>query len=182
MFDIFHLQSFYLPGSVDVHDQQLEQWNLDTPPLYLWSRQDWTSEHKSIAHSRGHLLKEQEETLAKGENSGTAISNYLMEENHDCYNDFSNIMNECGGISRILDDIPEDNEDCAYKFENEGGGAKDDVDDDHSVNIFSDELERMLDEGMLEENQGKGELQMDDDLYMDMENLLKTVAQLEQSP
>ncbi|KAH7854341.1 hypothetical protein Vadar_012757 [Vaccinium darrowii] len=78
-------KSFYLPGSVDVHDQQLEQWNLEAPPLYLWSRPDWTAEHKAIAQRHGHLSKEQEEALAKGENGGTPISNYLMEENHYCY-------------------------------------------------------------------------------------------------
>ncbi|KAJ0965159.1 hypothetical protein J5N97_026297 [Dioscorea zingiberensis] len=41
-------KSFYLPGSVDVEDQQLEQWNLKPPPLSLWSRPDWTVKHEEI--------------------------------------------------------------------------------------------------------------------------------------
>lgn len=201
-------QSFYLPGSVDVHDQQLEQWNQETPPLYLWSRPDWTAEHRAIAQQHGHLLKEQEEAHTKGENSGTTISNYLMEENHDCYNNFSNIMNGYGDISRILDDIPED---YAYEVENDGGRANNVADDDRSCSIFSDDLERMLDEvgnegggaknvadddhssispdeleRMLDEgmrgNRSKGDLQIVDDMLMDLENLVNTVAQLQQSP
>ncbi|KAI8011603.1 Protein ENHANCED DOWNY MILDEW 2 [Camellia lanceoleosa] len=104
-------KSFYLPGSVDVHEQQMEQWNWKAPPLYLWSRSDWTAQHKTIARNRGHLSKEQAENVQK------VVSNYLMEENQDCYGDFSDIMNGCGDISRILDDVPEDSDD------NEGARA-----------------------------------------------------------
>ncbi|THG04051.1 hypothetical protein TEA_004724 [Camellia sinensis var. sinensis] len=104
-------KSFYLPGSVDVHEQQMEQWNWKAPPLYLWSRSDWTAQHKAIARNHGHLSKEQ------AENDQKAVSNYLMEENQDCYGDFSDIMDGCGDISRILDDVPEDSDD------NEGARA-----------------------------------------------------------
>ncbi|CAL5391113.1 unnamed protein product [Camellia sinensis] len=104
-------KSFYLPGSVDVHEQQMEQWNWKAPPLYLWSRSDWTAQHKAIARNHGHLCKEQAENVQK------VVSNYLMEENQDCYGDFSDIMNGCGDISRILDDVPEDSDD------NEGARA-----------------------------------------------------------
>ena len=41
-------QSFYLIGPVDVHDKQIEQWNVTPPLLYLWSQQDWTAKHKAI--------------------------------------------------------------------------------------------------------------------------------------
>ncbi|KAH7674162.1 Histone-lysine N-methyltransferase protein [Dioscorea alata] len=41
-------KSFYLPGSIDLEDQQLEQWNLKPPPLSLWSRSDWTVKHQEI--------------------------------------------------------------------------------------------------------------------------------------
>lgn len=47
-------QSFYLPGSVDVNDNQIEDWNRDPPPLYLWSRPDWTAKHRAIAEQHGH--------------------------------------------------------------------------------------------------------------------------------
>ncbi|XP_057508926.1 protein ENHANCED DOWNY MILDEW 2-like isoform X3 [Actinidia eriantha] len=112
--EILHGKAFYLPGSVDVHDQQLEQWNNETPPLYLWSRPDWTAKHKAVAQRHGHVFKhghsfkEQEETHTEGRKVETTISNYLMEENHDCYGDLSNLMNGYGDISRILDDVPED--------------------------------------------------------------------------
>lgn len=50
-------KSFYLPGSIDVHDKQIEQWNVRPPVLYLWSRPDWTSKHKGIASSQGHTSR-----------------------------------------------------------------------------------------------------------------------------
>lgn len=53
----FHDQSFYLPGSVDVNDRQMEQWNVRPPLLYLWSRHDWTDKHKAIAEEYGHVPK-----------------------------------------------------------------------------------------------------------------------------
>mgnify|MGYP006957855222 FL=1 len=53
-----HLQSFYLPGSVDVDENPLNDWNAVAPPLYLWSRSDWTSRHKQIALEKGHISTE----------------------------------------------------------------------------------------------------------------------------
>ncbi|XP_047340935.1 protein ENHANCED DOWNY MILDEW 2-like [Impatiens glandulifera] len=47
--------SFYLPGSIDVNDNQMEDWNVNAPPLYLWSRPDWADRHKEIAEQNGHL-------------------------------------------------------------------------------------------------------------------------------
>ncbi|KAM1000617.1 hypothetical protein ACFX2I_007239 [Malus domestica] len=47
-------KSFYLPGSVDVDNKQIDQWNLISPPLYLWSRRDRAAEHKAIAQKHGH--------------------------------------------------------------------------------------------------------------------------------
>ncbi|MQM02791.1 hypothetical protein Taro_035562, partial [Colocasia esculenta] len=48
-------KSFYLPGSVDVNENQIEQWNVKTPLLYLWSRPDWTAKHMAIALKQGHI-------------------------------------------------------------------------------------------------------------------------------
>ncbi|XP_021811220.1 protein ENHANCED DOWNY MILDEW 2-like isoform X1 [Prunus avium] len=48
-------KSFYLPGSVDQNDKQMEQWNVRPPPLYLWSRPDWSAENKAIAREHGHI-------------------------------------------------------------------------------------------------------------------------------
>lgn len=47
-------KSFYLPGSLDVSDKQMDQWNVYPPPLYLWSHPDWTEKHKKIAEKYGH--------------------------------------------------------------------------------------------------------------------------------
>ncbi|KAI3769165.1 hypothetical protein L6452_00265 [Arctium lappa] len=53
-------KSFYLPGSVDANNKQVEQWNNTPPPLYLWSRSDYTSKYIAIAQQHGHISKEPE--------------------------------------------------------------------------------------------------------------------------
>ncbi|KAG9453165.1 hypothetical protein H6P81_006069 [Aristolochia fimbriata] len=50
-------KSFYLPGSVDVYDKPMDQWNERPPPLRLWSRPDWTAKHRVIAEQWGHISK-----------------------------------------------------------------------------------------------------------------------------
>ncbi|KAD1787787.1 hypothetical protein E3N88_42291 [Mikania micrantha] len=52
-------KSFYFPGSIDVNDKQVDQWNNIAPPLYLWSRPNWTDKHKSIAQQHGHISQVQ---------------------------------------------------------------------------------------------------------------------------
>lgn len=47
-------KSFYLPGSLDVNDKIVQGWNASAPPLYLWSRSDWTEKHKEVAKARNH--------------------------------------------------------------------------------------------------------------------------------
>ncbi|XP_049348518.1 protein ENHANCED DOWNY MILDEW 2-like isoform X1 [Solanum verrucosum] len=103
-------KSFYLPGSINVHNQQMEQWNIVSPPLYLWSRPDWTAKHKAVAMQHGHIRKSE----AEGNIVNTGITNYLMQETHDCYGDFSDILTSCGDISSLLDDIPEISIDAEY--------------------------------------------------------------------
>ncbi|CAH9100116.1 unnamed protein product [Cuscuta epithymum] len=56
-------KSFYLPGSVNVHDELIEQWNNESPPLYLWSRPDWTAVHKAVALKHGHIRMESEQRV-----------------------------------------------------------------------------------------------------------------------
>lgn len=48
-------KSFYLPGSFDADNKQMEQWNMSPPPLSLWSRSDYAQRHYEIARSKGHL-------------------------------------------------------------------------------------------------------------------------------
>ncbi|TKY57357.1 ENHANCED DOWNY MILDEW 2 [Spatholobus suberectus] len=52
--------SFYLPGSVDVSDKQMDQRNVRPPLLSLWSRPDWTPKHKVIAQEHGHVCRQHE--------------------------------------------------------------------------------------------------------------------------
>ncbi|CAL4998121.1 unnamed protein product [Urochloa decumbens] len=65
-------KSFYLPGSLDVTDKQMDQWNVTPPPLFLWSRSDWTPKHRRIAGEHGHA------TLKNGR-SGTRNEAYMSE-------------------------------------------------------------------------------------------------------
>ncbi|XP_047335519.1 protein ENHANCED DOWNY MILDEW 2-like [Impatiens glandulifera] len=69
-------KSFYLPGSMDVNDNQLEDWNHIPPPLYLWSRQDWTATHRKIAEQHGHVDQIQRKT-----NEGQCIGNSKKKKN-----------------------------------------------------------------------------------------------------
>ncbi|XP_019092074.1 PREDICTED: protein ENHANCED DOWNY MILDEW 2-like [Camelina sativa] len=50
--------SFYLPGSVNEEDKQLEDWNNVPPPLSLWSRSDFAAKHKKIAEKHCHLFRD----------------------------------------------------------------------------------------------------------------------------
>ena len=94
-----------------MRDKQLEQWNVQPPLLYLWSRPDWTSRHNAVAQKCGHISMGQKDFFVKGNNVEREVSNYLMEENLDCYGDFSKLMKmkDSGDIPGILDNIPEDN-------------------------------------------------------------------------
>lgn len=90
-----------------MHNKRLEDWNLTSPPLYLWSRRDWTSKHKTIGVERGHISK-QEYIRHEETNAGAAISNYLMEENYDCYQDYSSAVNANTDLSSIFEDFPDE--------------------------------------------------------------------------
>ncbi|XP_027171698.1 protein ENHANCED DOWNY MILDEW 2-like [Coffea eugenioides] len=101
-------KSFYLPGSVDVLAQQIEQWNAQTPPLYLWSRPDWTVKHKAIAREHGHISMELDVDRIREINVEPSVSNYLMEDKHDWYHDFSSVMKGYSDITSMLDDLPDE--------------------------------------------------------------------------
>ncbi|KAM1754950.1 hypothetical protein ACFX11_007306 [Malus domestica] len=70
-------KSFYLPGSIDANDKQLDQWNVTPPPLYLWSRPDWSADIKSIAQEHGHITASQGYTKdhSNSLNNGRSIGN-----------------------------------------------------------------------------------------------------------
>ncbi|KAL6999193.1 hypothetical protein U1Q18_000353 [Sarracenia purpurea var. burkii] len=73
-------KSFYLPGSVDVNDNQLEDWNVNPPLLYLWSRPDWTAKHKAIAQQHGHLSGVVHEWPHLDDPNEPLFSDYPMED------------------------------------------------------------------------------------------------------
>ncbi|KAF7831325.1 protein ENHANCED DOWNY MILDEW 2-like isoform X1 [Senna tora] len=78
-------KSFYLPGSVDINDRQMEQWNVRPPLLYLWSRRDWTDKHKAIAKDHGHMPS-QHEVLPRRKSFNAEVSpaDPTMDDgNHD---------------------------------------------------------------------------------------------------
>ncbi|XVF71804.1 hypothetical protein PTKIN_Ptkin12aG0068600 [Pterospermum kingtungense] len=112
-------KSFYLPGSVDVNDKQLEQWNVRPPPLYLWSRNDWTGRHKAIAQEHGHAYNGLQEMHGNEDNAKEVGLNDLMQEKHNFYGDFSKEFYACADISSILDGVPE----LKDEFEFEGSRA-----------------------------------------------------------
>ncbi|KAJ6824964.1 protein ENHANCED DOWNY MILDEW 2-like isoform X2 [Iris pallida] len=74
-------KSFYLPGSVDENDKQMDQWNNKPPPLYLWSRRDWTSKHMSIASKHDHVPKDCDDTSKDGSRVRNTMDALPMEEN-----------------------------------------------------------------------------------------------------
>lgn len=45
-----------------MYDNQIDQWNVTPPLLYLWSRCDWSAEHKDIAQRHGHVPGQQNES------------------------------------------------------------------------------------------------------------------------
>ncbi|CAN4110199.1 unnamed protein product [Withania somnifera] len=123
-------KSFYLPGSVNVHNQQMEQWNIVPPPLYLWSRPDWSAKHKAIAMDHGHIRKDSQKMEAEGNKVNTRITNYLMQETRDCYGDFSDVMTSCGDINSLLDDLPEVSFDAEYNQNQHFGVPEQDMCDE----------------------------------------------------
>lgn len=64
-------KSFYLPGSVNAKDKQMDQWNVRPPVLYLWSHRDWTDKHIAIAQKHEHLWPKKQEESEKGKTSDT---------------------------------------------------------------------------------------------------------------
>ncbi|KAK2405930.1 protein ENHANCED DOWNY MILDEW [Trifolium repens] len=103
-------KSFYLPGSVDTQHKQLEDWNLKAPPLYLWSRPDWTAWHMGIAQYHRHIKY----GVSNNNNRGKEVMNYLMEENHDCYQNYPGLHAPDNFLS-IFDGVPDDNGDIVLQ-------------------------------------------------------------------
>ncbi|XP_015941556.1 protein ENHANCED DOWNY MILDEW 2 isoform X1 [Arachis duranensis] len=74
-------KSFYLPGSINTSDRQMEQWNLTSPPLSLWSRPDWTDKHMEVAQKHGHLLSLHEVSRMESFNNQNSRAGHSMDGN-----------------------------------------------------------------------------------------------------
>lgn len=59
---------------------QMDDWNLKPPPLYLWSRPDWTVKHRAIALKHGHISQVQQETPAGEECKAQRLDDRPAEE------------------------------------------------------------------------------------------------------
>lgn len=99
----FSGKSFYLPGSVDAKDKQIEQWNTTPPVLSLWSHPDWTVKHSTIAQEHGHVSAGREESTLEENCSNVHSPGYLVEDN----------CNLGGDVT-----IPTDN--CPMEIDNRG--------------------------------------------------------------
>ncbi|TYI42473.1 hypothetical protein ES332_A01G101400v1 [Gossypium tomentosum] len=71
-------KSFYLPGSIDANDKQMDQWNVMAPPLYLWSRSDFSAKNKSIAEKHGHVPREPASSNQEMNIDETRISDFEL--------------------------------------------------------------------------------------------------------
>ncbi|KAF8414192.1 hypothetical protein HHK36_002191 [Tetracentron sinense] len=97
-------KSFYLPGSVDVNDKQMDQWNVKPPLLYLWSRPDWTARHKIIAQKHGHISKGQKNLPVEENPNGKKASDHPTEVANDYYGNFSKPIKDYGDFSKAIED------------------------------------------------------------------------------
>ncbi|XP_010536700.1 PREDICTED: protein ENHANCED DOWNY MILDEW 2 [Tarenaya hassleriana] len=73
-------KSFYLPGSVGDEDKQMDDWNLVSPPLSLWSRSDWVAKHMEIAQKHGHLSNNMGKTKFENDDHAANVSTYPVED------------------------------------------------------------------------------------------------------
>lgn len=97
-------KSFYLPGSVDVNDKQIEQWNVNPPLLYLWSRQDWTTKHRAIAQKCGHVSRRRRVShLEKIQNEEPVLDHPMADQIHS------------GHVSMMLDEHSVENHELEHE-------------------------------------------------------------------
>ncbi|KAI3962187.1 hypothetical protein MKX01_030737 [Papaver californicum] len=77
--DSERLSSKFLPSSVRISNNKMKLWNSKPPVLYLWSRTDWSPEHKEIARLCGHMAMSQIDSNVEAEEEGVKEE----EENED---------------------------------------------------------------------------------------------------
>ncbi|XP_073297229.1 protein ENHANCED DOWNY MILDEW 2-like isoform X1 [Primulina huaijiensis] len=75
--------SFYIPESVDINGEQLEDLNVNAPILHLWSSPDWTQKHKVIARMHGHLSETRTDLDPKEKQDLAHIDDCLVNAGED---------------------------------------------------------------------------------------------------
>lgn len=117
-------------------------WNLNPPPIYLWSRADWTARHIATAQEYGHVSKEQDGF------------NYLKEANHyfygrSCIQEWTNDYMSKGlhtnlnemqseGRSQQIESLPLETHDKAIAFEADDMCIDMEISPINSPNIYAD--------------------------------------------
>ncbi|KAF4349475.1 hypothetical protein G4B88_015908, partial [Cannabis sativa] len=107
-------KSFYLPGSADVKDKQMEQWNVKPPLLYLWSHPDWSNRHRKITESHVNLFKQEEavvdvHSLGNHDDSGE-FHEHAMADSGDYGNIPRHALGDPGDFRDILDHEMDDHQ------------------------------------------------------------------------
>ncbi|KAM7279882.1 hypothetical protein ACFE04_007016 [Oxalis oulophora] len=114
-------KSFYLPGSVNVKDKQMDQWNVKPPVLYLWSRRDWASKHKSIAEKHGHLSNAGESYHSRNVHLSSAEDSHYAQNDHgydaSVNHDLPMQMEENHNSEKIVSDSSDNNK-YSHNFSN----------------------------------------------------------------
>ncbi|KAJ4842141.1 hypothetical protein Tsubulata_024258, partial [Turnera subulata] len=107
-------KSFYFPGSIDVNDKQIDQWNNIAPPLYLWSHPRWSEKHVAIAQQQGHLARQPQR----------------MDLTKDCHETITN-HNSTENLYQKVDSWMHVNNEPRQNLEPEGAKCATIVDQDH---------------------------------------------------
>ncbi|KAJ8754933.1 hypothetical protein K2173_015445 [Erythroxylum novogranatense] len=96
-------KSFYLPGSIDQNDKQIEQSNLTPPLLYLWSRRDWTARHNIVARKHGHGVKKWERSIRdEMQNCSYQMDDHDSNSKASVLDDFSTKIKEAKNFGHGL--------------------------------------------------------------------------------
>uniref|UniRef100_A0A5B7BGT9 Zinc finger PHD-type domain-containing protein n=1 Tax=Davidia involucrata TaxID=16924 RepID=A0A5B7BGT9_DAVIN len=147
-------KSFYLPGSVDVNDKQMDQWNVSPPPLYLWSRPDWTAKHKEIAQQHGHSSRVLEQSRLEENHYEMLVNDYPVEDN-DWIAKHKEIAEQHGHSSRVQEESHlEENHNDYLVEDTDLNGETFMLADDHSVQNEEPELLQGRATSMTESHKG----------------------------
>lgn len=87
-----------------MNDKQIEQWNVNPPLLYLWSRQDWTAKHRAIAQRCGHISRQQRETNSEDNYKEVPVLDHPARDQADS-----------GHANMVMDEHSVENHECEHE-------------------------------------------------------------------